>query len=182
MSNTLNPKLSVELVPKSCWWSSVRSTVTKKEWDKLRFQSYENANNVCEICGKTGLEQGYPHKLECHEIWNYNDKKKIQTLIGLISLCPICHLVKHIGRANAMGKQPEVFKQLEIVNNWDHKTVVQHVAESFELYKERSKYDWSLDISMLKKEPYNIMIPENFERKFEKPKFKKKRRKKRKKS
>jgi hypothetical protein len=41
-----------------------------------------------------------------------------------------------------------------------------------------AKYVKAYDISMLKKEPYNIMIPENFERKFEKPKFKKKRRKK----
>jgi hypothetical protein len=32
----------------------------------------------------------------------YNDEDKIQKLIGLISLCPIC--TKHIGRAIAMGK------------------------------------------------------------------------------
>ena len=171
------PKLEIELVPKTCHYSNVRSTLTQKEWDKLRFQSYEKAKNVCEICGKTGLEQGFPHKLECHEIWKYDDKKKVQKLMGLISLCPLCHLVKHIGRANAMGKQPEVFKQLETVNNWDHKQVVEHVAESFELYKERSKSERSLDISLLKKPPYGILIPENFERKFDKPKFKKKRKK-----
>jgi len=83
------PKLEIELVPKTCWWSSVRSTLTQKEWDKLRFQSYEKAKNVCEICGKTGLEQGFKHKLECHEIWKYDDKTLTQKLLGLISLCPL---------------------------------------------------------------------------------------------
>jgi len=172
------PKLVVELVPKTCHYSNVRTTLTQKEWDKIRFESYEKANYVCEICSQTGLEQGYKHKLECHEIWKYNDTKKIQKLVGLISLCPLCHQVKHIGRANAMGKQADVFKQLETVNGWDHKQVVEHVAEAFELYKERSKYQWTLDISLLKKPPYSLVIPENFERKYEKPKYKKKRKKK----
>ena len=89
------PKLEIELVPKSCHYSNVRSTLTQKDWDKLRLQSYVNAKYVCEICGKTGLEQGFKHKLECHEIWEYNDKKKEQKLIGLISLCPsyVCRYI-----------------------------------------------------------------------------------------
>jgi hypothetical protein len=49
-----------------------------------------------EICKETGKTQGYKHNVECHEIWEYNDEDKIQKLIGLISLCPICHLTKNI--------------------------------------------------------------------------------------
>jgi hypothetical protein len=172
MAKKVQIKLTIELIPKTCHYSNVRSSLSKKEWDKIRFISYENANYVCEICSQTGLEQGYRHKLECHEIWKYDDKKKIQKLVGLISLCPLCHQVKHIGRANAMGKQADVFKQLETINNWDHKQVVQHVAEAFEEYKERSNYEWKLDISLLKKSPYNLLIQETVKRKFDKPKFK----------
>lgn len=171
-------KLTIELIPKTCWFSSVRTMVSIKEWNKLRFASYELANNKCEICGDNGLNQGYKHRVECHEVWEYNDETHTQKLIRLISLCVRCHQVKHIGRANAMGKQADVFKQLEDVNGWDHKQVVTHVAESFELYKERSKYQWALDISVLKKPPYNLLIPENFERKYDKPKYKKRRKKK----
>jgi len=174
------PKLIVELIPKSCWFSSVRTMVSKKDWDRIRKLTYNLANNKCEICGKTGLEQGYKHNVECHEVWAYDTVNFTQKLTKLTSLCVICHLVKHIGRANAMGKQPEVFKQLETVNNWDHKQVVQHVAESFELYKERSKYQWSLDLSILKKPPYGLTIKENVQRKYVKPKFKKKRKKRKK--
>ena len=115
--------------------------------------------------------------MECHEIWEYDDKTKVQKLIGLISLCPLCHQVKHIGRANAMGRQADVFKQLEVVNKWNHKQVVEHVAEAFEVYKERSKHNWLLDITLLREHPFEINVNEEVKRKFKKKKFKKKRKK-----
>lgn len=170
-------KLAVELIPKTCHFSNVRTTLKAKDWDKIRFISYEQANNKCQICGETGLEQGYGHRVECHEIWEYDDKTKVQKLIGLISLCPLCHQVKHIGRANAMGRQADVFKQLEVVNKWNHKQVVEHVAEAFEVYKERSKHNWLLDITLLREHPFEINVNEEVKRKFKKKKFKKKRKK-----
>jgi hypothetical protein len=151
--------------------------ISSKDWDKLRFASYDLAQNKCEICGGNGLEQGYKHRVECHEVWEYDDKSHTQKLIRLISLCVKCHLVKHIGRANAMGKQPEVFKQLEKINKWTHKEVVEHVANSFELYKERSKYQWTLDLSILNQPPYELNVKTKT-RKFKKT-FKKKPRRKR---
>jgi hypothetical protein len=175
------PKLIVELIPKTCHFSNVRTTLKTKDWNTIRFISYENANHQCEICGQNGIDQGYKHRVECHEIWKYNNRTKTQKLIGLISLCPLCHQVKHIGRAFALGKQPDVFKQLEIVNDWDHKQVVEHVAQAFETYKLQSKYEWKLDISILSKPPYNIppdkiVLP--VKRKFKKTKYKRRKRRK----
>lgn len=169
------PKLLVELVPSTCHFSNVRTTVSTKEWDKIRHISYEAAGNVCEICKDTGKNQGYKHNVECHEIWHYDDKKHIQKLIGLISLCPTCHQVKHIGRAIAIGKQNEAIGQLLKVNKWTPEEAANHIAESFELYKERSKYQWKLDISILKQEPYLITIKDSSFRIFEVKKYKKKR-------
>jgi hypothetical protein len=169
------PKLLVELVPSTCHFSNVRTTVSTKEWDKIRHISYEAANHVCEICSDTGKNQGYKHNVECHEIWHYDDKKHIQKLVGLISLCPTCHQVKHIGRAIAIGKQNEAIGQLLKVNKWTPEEAAAHIAESFELYKERSKFQWILDISILKKEPYSITIKETKKRIFEVKKYKKKR-------
>lgn len=174
MAKEIQTKLTVELVPKTCHYSNVRTTVSAVEWDLIRFLAYAKANHVCEICGHTGLEQGYKHKVECHEIWEYDDKNKIQRLAGLISLCPLCHQVKHVGRANAMGKQAEVFKQLEEVNGWCHKEVVEHIAACFEKYKERSKFQWKLDLSLLANPPYNIKINLDAKRKFKKTPFKRK--------
>jgi hypothetical protein len=148
----MNGKLFIELVPKTCHFSNVRTLLPKKEWDKLRKASYEVAGNVCEICGDTGKNQGYNHNVECHEIWDYDDDAKVQKLLGLISLCPRCHQVKHFGRASVIGKQAEAFEQLEKVNGWSHRECVKHAGESSILYLERSKYKWYLDLSILTEE------------------------------
>lgn len=173
-------KLSVELIPSTCHFSNVRTTVSSKQWDKIRYLSYEKSNNKCEICGDTGKNQGYKHNVECHEIWSYDDNKHVQKLIGLISLCPLCHQVKHIGRASAIGKQGVCFAQLERVNGWHHKQVVEHVAECFEVYKERSKHSWSLDLSILNDSPYDLGLKLDKKRKFEVKKYRKKKTKKKK--
>jgi hypothetical protein len=171
-------KLTVELIPKTCHYSNVRTTIKPKEWDRVRFLSYASAGNKCEICKDTGKNQGYPHDLECHEIWEYDDETHTQKLLGLISLCPICHFTKHIGRAIAMGRELICYNQLAQVNAWTQEEIDLHVAESFETYKERSKFEWKLDISMLTKEPYNLVIASTKKRIFEVKKYKKKRRKK----
>jgi hypothetical protein len=172
------PKLFVELVPSTCHFSNVRTTVKPSEWDIIRFISYEAAGNKCEICGGTGKEQGYKHNVECHEIWEYDDENFMQKLVGLISLCPTCHQVKHIGRAIAIGKQTECFIQLAKVNKWTQKEIDDHIISSFELHKQRSKNKWDLDISLLEKTPYNIKLKPMKERVFEVKKYKKKPKKK----
>ena len=175
MSTTQKPiKLTIELIPSTCHFSNVRTTVTSAEWDKIRFLSYEKANNKCEICGDTGKNQGYNHNVECHEIWHYDDINHIQTLTGLISLCPTCHQVKHIGRAIAIGKQVPCFKQLAKVNKWTREQILEHITSSFELHKKRSKFQWKLDLSILTTEPYNIKLKETKSRIFEVKKYKKK--------
>lgn len=172
--NSKLPKLTVELIPSTCHFSNVRTTVTSAEWDKIRYISYAAADNKCEICGDTGKNQGYNHNVECHEIWHYDDINHIQTLTGLISLCPTCHQVKHIGRAIAIGKSVVCFKQLAKVNQWTRPEILAHIEASFELHHIRSKFQWELDLSLLETEPYNIKLKETKTRIFEVKKYKKK--------
>ena len=35
--------LDLDLVPQSCWFSNVRSEVTKQQWDKIRHEAYMEA-------------------------------------------------------------------------------------------------------------------------------------------
>src|SRR5207302_1396445 len=87
---TLHPgetRLTVELVPSSCWYTNVRSHVPKTVWDRLRRQVAAEAGNRCEICGGRGRR--WP--VECHEVWEYDDDEKIQRLQRLVALCPACH-------------------------------------------------------------------------------------------
>ena len=70
-------KLTIELVPQTSWYTNVRSNVSKEQWDVIRKKCYAQANNVCEICGDTGKNQGYKHNVECHEIWEYNELTRV---------------------------------------------------------------------------------------------------------
>lgn len=143
------PKLTIELVPASCWFSNVRTLLPKKTWDKLRKESYSHANHKCEICGDHGKNQGKKHFVECHEIWKYDDEKRTQKLEGLISLCPRCHMVKHFGRSTVIGKQDVAMAHLEKVNKWTHKQAVTYLAEVFAVHSKRSMYKWKLDVQIL---------------------------------
>jgi hypothetical protein len=178
MGKPIKPILTVELIPSTCHYSNLRTTVTPKEWDKIRHLSYEAADHKCEVCGNIGTKQGFKHKVECHEIWEYDDENHIQKLIGLISLCPICHMTKHIGRAMAMGRENICYSQLAKVNNWTKEQIQKHVLSSFELHKERSKYEWTLDLSLITREPYSVSIDLSKERVFEVKTYKKKPKKK----
>ena len=81
------PKLTCELIPTTTHYTNVRSILSQSIWDKLRKTSYKKANFKCEICGDTGINQGYRHNLECHEVWVYT-KDGVQLLKELVSLCP----------------------------------------------------------------------------------------------
>ncbi len=142
-------KLTSEIVPSTSWYNNVRSNISTKEWDYLRKKSYEAAGNVCEICGDTGKNQGFNHNVECHEIWEYNDETLIQTLTGLISLCPHCHKVKHPGLAQIKGESEIVISQLMKVNEISRNKAMEYLTEAFNLYHMRSEHEWTLDITYL---------------------------------
>ena len=146
----MNYKLTIELVPRTSWYSNVRSNVTKNEWDVIRKKSYEHANHVCEICGDVGTNQGVKHNVECHEIWEYNDETNEQILTGLISLCPYCHKTKHVGLAQINGELDIVINQLVKVNKISYDDATKYIDESFKIWSERSKKEWKLNIEYLK--------------------------------
>lgn len=145
-------KLTIELVPRSSWMNNVRAVLTAKQWDALRRVVYDKAWNVCEICGGEGPK----HPVECHEIWEYNDKTGIQKLAGMIALCPSCHQVKHFGFARISGKEEQAFKHFMKVNGFKKKEAEKAIISAFELWGKRSTMEWKLDLDILKE--YGIDI------------------------
>jgi len=141
-------KLTIELIPKTSWCTSVRSMLSTTEWDRLRRIAYKRADYVCEICGESGLDQGKGHPVECHEIFSYGDDF-VQTLDDLICLCPRCHMVKHIGRSMAIGKSKEAISHLAKVNEFSQAEASQYISETFTLWELRSRSQWEIDLSVL---------------------------------
>ena len=106
-------KLTIDLIPSTCFFSNVRSEVSKKDWDKIRKDIYKKAKYLCEICGGKGEK----HPVECHEIFSYIDDIRLQKLDGFIAICPNCHASKHFGFSQLKGKEEKVIKHMMKVNN-----------------------------------------------------------------
>ncbi|MCH6141603.1 hypothetical protein [Klebsiella variicola] len=136
------PRLTIELVPRTCWFDNVRSAVSSSDWKRLRQQTARTAGWKCQICGGKGRRW----TVECHEIWHYDDDRQCQTLTGLIALCPSCHEVKHMGFSGLRGKKDEAAAHLALVNGWSLQGAFDYVDEAFDVWRERSRHTWQLDI------------------------------------
>lgn len=136
-------KLEIELVPSTAWFKNLRTLVGATIWNKIRRQCYQDAGHKCEICGGKGRK----HPVECHEVWEFKDNRII--LKGLISLCPPCHEVKHIGLASVRGRLPQATKHFMKVNQITLAEANRHIHAAFKLHTERSKHEWELDLDYL---------------------------------
>lgn len=145
--------LKIELIPTSCWWSNVRSNVTKSQWDLIRKNTYKNTDYKCEICGG----QGTKHPVECHEVWNYDEENQLQTLKGFVSLCPLCHEVKHFGLANKLGNGQRALERFTTINNLNSKEAHLFLRKFFMIHRKRSMIEWNFDISIIA-DKYGINI------------------------
>jgi hypothetical protein len=141
------PRLTIELVPKTCWFSNVRSRVSPRDWDRIRYQVYEEAGHRCEVCRGRGSR----HVVECHELWEYDERRGIQRLVRMVALCPACHEVKHIGLAQIKARGDIAEAHLAAINDWTADQASHYVADAFALWRERSTKDWTLDVAVLTK-------------------------------
>jgi len=140
------PRLTIELVPQTCWFSNVRDQVSSQDWDRIRREVYGNADRRCEVCGGRGLR----HPVECHEVWEYDEAAGVQRLVRMLALCPACHEVKHIGLAGIRGRADLAREHLARVNGWSLAVADRYIQKAFATWRARSTRSWSLDISSLR--------------------------------
>ncbi|MEW5946020.1 MAG: HNH endonuclease [bacterium] len=141
-------KLKIELVPSISWGKNLRKSITKKNWDKIRKTTYANCRYKCGICGAKS-------KLNCHEIWEYDDEKHNQKLKSFIALCDVCHRVKHIGQAGILALEGKLDYEKTVehfikANNCNEKTFREHRESAFDKFHERSKHEWHIDLGEYK--------------------------------
>lgn len=149
-------KLEIELVPKSMHGMNVRSRVTLPEWQQVCKVVHREANQDmrCEICRESGLNQNFSHPVECHEQWLFDAKTHSQKLVGMVSICPMCHKAKHYGLAIKQGFGEAVRKHLMKVNLISLNELDDYIQHSYKTVKERSNHTWSLDLTYLNKNEF----------------------------
>jgi len=142
----MNLILTPNPIPPETHGRNLRSLLPQEDWDLLRTDCYRSANYICEICGGKGPK----HPVECHEEWELILETKTQKLVKLMALCPNCHLVKHIGRAERIGKFEKAARHFLKVNNLDNLSGVRILRD---LLNEQMKFlggNFKLDIEFAK--------------------------------
>jgi hypothetical protein len=115
----------------------------RKLWDVLGRSVRARAEGRCEICGQEST------RLDCHEIWSYDDERRGARLVGLKAVCSPCHLSTHMGRATSIGRQHQAIDHLMEVNDWTWDEARPYLAHAMQEYVMRSKNAWVLDVSDL---------------------------------
>jgi hypothetical protein len=141
-------KLTIELIPSTCWYSNVRAYVELEDWNWIRRTVCMRADHCCEICGS--IRQ----PLECHEVWEYDFEGLWQVLEGFTALCKACHQVKHIGRTISVGLGEVAIIHLARINEWSVGEAEEYADKMIKLNRKDSQFDWDLDLRLLAH--YNI--------------------------
>lgn len=145
---TFGAGLFVDLVPRSCWFTNVRSCVADADWERLRRPILRRAAYRCEACS-AGEDQIAGRGLEVHERWHYDHDRGVQALRRLIALCPMCHTATHYGRAEITGQAREAFVHLRTVTGMSDGQAYAHIDAAKQVWAARSTRMWTLDLSML---------------------------------
>jgi len=123
--------------------------MTQNQWDFVRQACYVAADHRCEICNGRGRK----HPVECHEVWEYDDKKRTQTLLRTIALCPSCHQVKHIGLQMKRGMEyfQRAIDHFIKVNKISEQQAEDYIMTAFAQHNQRSKVNWAVDVSWIER-------------------------------
>jgi hypothetical protein len=137
-------KLTIELVPSTAWYSNMRKVLSQAQWDTVRKQCYADYHHQCGVCGAHS-------RLNCHEIWEYDDTNHIQRLTGYIALCDLCHHCKHLGLAGILAREGKLDMQTVIdhycqVNGCTQVDFEKDSAAAFAQWRERSRCQWTTDL------------------------------------
>ncbi len=138
-------KLTINMLPKGAWNNDFSKTLSKKDWERLRVFALKRANGKCEICGYETDD------LDVHEEWQFNVKKKTQTLTDILAICSRCHGVKHFKNSVRLGYGEEAQEHFLKVNNCSEMQFANHFNKALIEYEERNKiFRWKI-ISDLEK-------------------------------
>jgi hypothetical protein len=136
-------KLEIEAVPSPSWGISLRNKMPRGQWDKLRKQVHERNGSKCQTCGSTS-------KLHCHEQWEFSDKAGVQKLVGLGTVCSMCHHVSHFGRSTQLAEAGHLNIEAVVahflkVNDCDMEAFSEHLHKARAVWERRSKRKWRVD-------------------------------------
>jgi hypothetical protein len=134
------------LVPKPLFERTLRESLGKARWDKLRHNLVERNGAHCEICGNED-------RLHGHEVWEYRDKSGTALLLKVQIICIDCHDIRHFARTTklfhagiiSVGRYGTLRKHFRKVNGCRQREFDEHFLRALRIWARRSKKRWQID-------------------------------------
>lgn len=131
-------------------------------WTKIRTEVYKKANYKCEICGESGLEQGFQWPVEAHEKWDFDFKNEVQIFMGVLALCPICHKIYHWDQPEMQYKSGnmtrEEFRRINKLRDEKMKILSPRGVSRIKGFLVWHEGNWKSDFSYLEKMGYPLRL------------------------
>lgn len=133
--------LRFEFIPSSVFGKTVRQRLTPERLEQI-------SKNVCKIgvCSCCGGAVGSDH-LFAHEVWEYNDYKKIQALADIIPVCERCSAV--ISFDHSVNKRNidrnDLFQWYASVNRIPVSAAEEELTRARQKQNEREQFIWQQD-------------------------------------
>ena len=159
-SKSDNSILPIELIPKSMHQYNVRARITEEQWKVVcKVVHRNNVGNKwhCQVCHQKGTTQGFNHPVECHEVWEFDDKTRTQKLVNLKTLCPLCHKFTHLGLATKQGYANTVKEHGSRIRRMSISSIEKELKHLYEINNERSKTRWKLDLTYLNQSKFHFL-------------------------
>ena len=143
----MNFKLNFELVPDGCWYSNLRTILSKAQWNFIREDAISRAEGKCAICGKKCT------RFDVHERWDYDEQNGVQILKDILAICKDCHSVIHIGFTQLKSKNIERYENHFMkVNDCNYATYCKALSTANEIHQRRNLVsEWKLNLDYLKR-------------------------------
>ncbi len=139
------PHITPFMIPRTSWGKNLRSFLDEQDWDRIRKQVYRRDGYRCVVCGNKG-------RLEADENWRFEQNKKVQTLVGINTLCHSCHCVKHYGHSVHSGEGSAAFSHMIKINGWTEAQARKQIDLAYQRVKSRHNIDWHIDIGFAERE------------------------------
>jgi len=133
-------------LPAGSWYRDLARALPTTEWHQLQAYALRRAEQRCSVCGAGG-------HLQVDGDWEFNDRKRVQRLVGLSALCQLCYLARHVDQAEAMAKQgrlglERVVRHFRELNRCSLKTYEDHRREVLHTWNRRSMKTWKVDLTI----------------------------------
>ena len=144
-------ELYIDMIPKTSYFKNVRSCFSVNDWDIIRNHIYKRTENRCECCGAKRSKY-----LEAHERWIYDFETKTQKLIRIIALCKLCHQATHYGHSKMKKDIIKINEHIKKIRKINDEELKKHIEDAYEIWKERNKIKWIIDLSIIINSGFNI--------------------------